>query len=330
MPPKKKTEPIKNNSESSDSEIDIDVEIKKSSSQPVNKSIKSETTQKLKPMLVTSNASDNARVKLANAINNLTIKSDEFMSTMKNFDTFRESIVKLDIEMESKKVEYNDFILSLEQNQKNRMKELDNEYSDKQKDLTNKHNESIKSTTDKYLDMNKKLENEYSTKMNLLENDYKNKQNSLTNEFKNNQIKVSQDLMEYKLKACETLAKENGYVLIKQSDKDILEKNKAVIEQNYNDLKDKFDTECNKIKHSEENKYKTELKNAMSIFELKNKAENADMKAQVDQQKREIEVLHNTINNLKNELVEQRQLTKEVAQASAKSQITQKFGKDIN
>ncbi len=290
MPPKKKVEVVKIESEN----IDTDSE---------NETI---TKPKAKPMLISSNTSDNSRVKLANAINNLTIKSDEFMNMMKGFDVFRESIIKLDIEMESKKIEHDDFIMTLEKNQKNRLKELDNDYNDKNKDLTNKHNELIKKTNDDFIDFNKKLENEY----------------------KNKQIKINQDLMEYKLKACETLAKENGYILYKQVDKDLLEKDKSIVEQNYKELKDKFDSECNKIRHSEDAKYKNELKNAMAMFELKVKADTADMKAQVEQQKREIEVLNNTISNLKNELVEQRNLTKEVAQASSKSQITQKFGKE--
>jgi len=41
-------------------------------------------------------------------------------------------------------------------------------------------------------------------------------------------------------------------------------------------------------------------------------------------------MLTRMIENLKGELAEQRLLTKEVAQASSKSQIMQKFGKDVN
>lgn len=95
-------------------------------------------------------------------------------------------------------------------------------------------------------------------------------------------------------------------------------------------LKDEFERRCNEIKKEQENKYTLQLKNEVAISDLIHKANNAEIKAQVEQQKREIEVLHNTIDNLKNELAEQRALTKEVAQASSRSQITQKFGKDSN
>ena len=51
------------------------------------------------------------------------------------------------------------------------------------------------------------------------------------------------------------------------------------------------------------------------------------MKAQFNQQNKEIEMLNRTIETLKQEITEQRLLTKEIAQAGAKSQITQTFAK---
>ena len=311
MPPKKKiTEQVTKKN-------DIDLELSESEEEVVPETPKKTTKVEPKPMLITSNASDNSRIKLANAINNLTIKSDEFMATMKNFDTFRESIIKLDIEIETKKKEYNELLTTLDQNQKNRLKELDLEFNDKHKELTNKYSDMTKSLQEKYQDSNKKLDTEYHDK-NI----------NLQNEFKNNQISVNQRLAEFKIKACEEFAKSNNMVLIKEDAYQTLNLSKQKAIEDYEDLKKRFDTECNSIRKEEQTKYATQLKNEMSIFELTNKAQNADIKAQVEQQKREIEVLHNTIVNLKNELVEQRNLTKDVAQASAKSQITQKFGKE--
>jgi hypothetical protein len=174
-----------------------------------------------------------------------------------------------------------------------------------------------KSLQEKYQDSNKKLDIEYN-----------DKNNNLQNEFKNNQISVTQRLAEYKIKACEEFAKENTMILIKQDAYQTLNQLKQKAIEDYEELKKRFDNDCNAIRKDEQTKYTHQLKNEMAIFELTNKAQNANIQAQVEQQKREIEVLHNTIVNLKNELVEQRNLTKDVAQASAKSQITQKFGKE--
>lgn len=70
------------------------------------------------------------------------------------------------------------------------------------------------------------------------------------------------------------------------------------------------------------------MNNEIKTMELTHKANNAQLVAQVEQQKKEISVLNSTIENLKNEIKEQRELTKQVAMASSKSQITQTIGKN--
>lgn len=296
MPPKKK-QPVPQPprielDESSEEDVIMDTIIKV-------------TDNKTKPVFI-KETSNNDRIRLANAINNLTIKSDELINTMKEFDSFRESIMKLDIEMETKKHEYNELLSNLESNHKNKIKELNNEYEEKHRTLSQR-----------YQDMNKRLESEY-----------QDKNINQQNELKNGQINVKQKLTEFKIKACQEMANENNMVLIKQEDYNMLntQKQKAISE--YEELKKSFDAQCNSIRRDEQTKYQHQLTNDLSMSDLTHKANNAEIKAQVEQQRREIDVLNNTISSLKNELAEQRSLTKEVAQASAKSQITQKFGKD--
>ena len=62
-------------------------------------------------------------------------------------------------------------------------------------------------------------------------------------------------------------------------------------------------------------------------MELENKANMADLVAQVKQKEAECKNLYQTIDTLKEEIREQRQLTKQVAEASSKSQISQVIGK---
>jgi hypothetical protein len=262
-------------------------------------------------------SSDNTRTKLANAIYNLTIKSDELMSAMKSFDSFKEGIVKLDIETETKRQEHDEYINTLEQQQKEKLKSLNQEFEDKELCLTHKYNSLNKHLEEKYHDLNKKLDGEYN-----------DKSKDIQNNLKNLQIQASQKLAEHKINACSELAKENGMFLVKNEDYQSLLESKKSLQEELKHLNANFDSKCKEILDNESTKYKTLLKNEMSIYELTTKANNADIKAQAEQQKREIEVLNSTILNLKNELVEQRTLTKEVAHASSKSQIMQKFSKD--
>lgn len=345
MPAKK---PIKSVQVSvSDSDTDSDTDFKVLESKTVTKNVESKPIVESKPvietkpivetkkvntdrksMILSSTSSDNDRIKLANAINNLTIKSDEFMNAMKSFDTFRESIFRLNIEIDAKKAEYNDMLTTLDNNYKNKLKELNNEFNEQEKEYKNKQNDMMKEQTSKFNDMTKTLTEKFQDLNRKLETEYTDKITLQQNSYKNNQIEIKQKLAEFKIKACSDFAKENDMVLIKQDELNIINMLKQKAQQDYEELKKSFDLQCNTIRKEELTKYNSQLKNEIAIIELTNKMNNADVKAQVEQQKREIEVLHSTINNLKNELVEQRTLTKEVAQASAKSQITQKFGKE--
>jgi len=296
------------------------VSIDSSSSDSSSSDSEIETTKfqaKSRPMIISSSNSDNDRVKLANAINNLTIKSDDLIEAMKGFNTFRESIARLDIEIETKRTEYRDTMAELETRQKDRLKEMEKEYREKNSEMLNKYETMIKAQNDKYQDLSKKLETEHNERSNTLNND-----------FKNNQILVKQRISEFKLKACEEYAKENGMLLIKQEDFTAITTARQKSQQEYDELKKTFDKQCDSIRKEELTRYNSLLKNETAMLDLTHKATNADVKAQVEQQKREITVLHDTISSLKSELSEQRNLTKEVAQASSKSQITQKFGKD--
>lgn len=275
------------------------------------------TEAKPKLTTISMNSSDNTRIKLANAIYNLTIKSDELMNAMKSFDSFKEGIVKLDIETETKRQEHDEYINNLQQQQKEKLKNLNQEFEEKEMILTQRYSTLNKQLEEKYHDLNKKLDSEYNDKT-----------KDIQNNLKNLQIQASQKLAEHKINACSELARENGMFLVKNDEyQNLLDTVKSLKEELKN-LNTNFDAKCKEILDSESAKYKNLLKNEMSIYELTTKAQNADIKAQADQQKREIEVLNSTILNLKNELVEQRTLTKEVAHASSKSQIMQKFSKD--
>ncbi|ARF08266.1 hypothetical protein Catovirus_1_316 [Catovirus CTV1] len=295
MPPKRKIQ--------AQTETNNDAVEQKNNSENENELL--ESTKK--PLvMVKYSANDSDRTQLAQAINNLTIKSEQFLEAMKSFDTFRENIAQLDIQIETKKKEHKALIDDLELNYVNKNKNLDGEYKELNKQLHSKYNE-----------LNKKLESEYQDKTRTLQND-----------FKNTQIELKQKMTEHKLKACEEIAKEQNMTVIKNEDHKTLLSNVQKANHDLEDLKKSFNDQCNSIRNEEKTKYQLQLKQEVTTLELNHKANIAELKAQVEQQKKEIDVLQKTIENLKHEIAEQRTLTKEVAQASSKSQINQRFGKD--
>lgn len=99
-----------------------------------------------KPLVYLTNTSksfdtNSDRIQLAQAINNFTLKSEQLIQEMKNFETFRELIAKLDILIETKKQEYKETIENLELNHKNQVKKLETEYNENNKKLRYEYDE---------------------------------------------------------------------------------------------------------------------------------------------------------------------------------------------
>jgi pterin-4a-carbinolamine dehydratase len=116
---------------------------------------------------------------------------------------------------------------------------------------------------------------------------------------------------------------------------DVLEKKKevAISEEHYDDisnelkdLKKNQDEHEKKIVKTEEQKWRGLMTNSMKTKDLEFAASSAQMKAEIEQKGKEIDVLHDTIDSLKEEIQEQRKLTKSVAEAGQK-QVTQNFSK---
>jgi len=106
-----------------------------------------------------------------------------------------------------------------------------------------------------------------------------------------------------------------------------------VREREFVDLKTELDTLTknqkqreNEIQKEADVKAHKELNARLANEALQFKATSADMKAKIDQQVKEITILNNTIQTLREEIVEQRKLTKSVAEATQKS-IQQTFSK---
>ena len=294
--------------------------VKKNTASDSESSHEVHETVSLQPLYLSSesnNSSGSDRVQLAQAINNFTFKSEQFLQEMKNFDAFREKVFKMDLLIESKKQEHDQTIASLENEFSSRKKDLETQYSELTKKLKTDHEELVKKQGIEHIDRVKKCESDFADK---------NKQ--LTNFYEDETIKMRRKLEADKSAACAEYAKSLGMRFGKEEEYKTLTDNVQKAVQDYTELKKNFDKQCTQAREEERTKYQTKLDNDTKTMELTHKANNAQLLAQVDQQKKEILVLNSTIENLKNEVKEQRALTKEVAQASAKGQINQTIGKN--
>lgn len=151
-----------------------------------------------------------------------------------------------------------------------------------------------------------------------LDNEYKMRHQQLENDFKNKQIKLKQDFDENGLSAVEKFL----LTLNKTSvDRDIYQN----LQNEYSQLKTKLAVELNQAVSSEAQRWEADKKFALQSRDLQHKAEIASLTAEVEQQKKEIAMLNAQMANMKAEIAAQRELTKEVAQAGAKAQISQNF-----
>lgn len=221
---------------------------------PVISNDETKKDKKDKGVILKTGQSDSDRLLLAQSIHNLVAKGDAFVSALDTLQQFsKEKLLELDILIETKKKEYTDLHVNLQ------------------------------------------------------------------NQYKDTEIKMKQNLEEYKMSSVKEILESLGMMSIKVS-----EYNELTADANIQ--KQKHIEELNKMISEERERGQNALKQAMTNSELSHKAEIATLKAQNEQQMKEIAVLKDTITGLKHELSEQRSLTKSVAEASSKAQISQNFG----
>jgi hypothetical protein len=251
----------------------------------------------------TSNTSD--RLQLAQAINNLVFKGDAFTSALEQLhEMTNERLTELDLQLESKQQEYEALLQKIDCEQTTKVSSLQQEYQSLEKELNSNYENNKKD----------------------LDRNYENRVKELELNFKNSQIETTQKLREHKLKACGVMATENGMLLVEKSDNDKLIAEKNAFATELKQLKDKFDATVKAEVGAEKGKFQAQLQQEKTTMELTYKMQTADVNAQVTQLQKEVTVLNKMLDNLKTELAEQRNLTKEVASSASRSAINQSFG----
>lgn len=150
--------------------------------------------------------------------------------------------------------------------------------------------------------------------------EYQDLMTSLENQYKDFEIKLKQNLHENKLVAVKEVLDPLNMMACDVPEYERLTTEVAACQA-------KTQQELAKAIAEEKAAARSSLEQQANTMTLSHRAEIATLKAQVEQQIKEISVLNDTIKGLKFELAEQRNLTKEVAQAGAKGSINQTFSK---
>jgi hypothetical protein len=159
---------------------------------------------------------------------------------------------------------------------------------------------------------------EYSDLLQSLDNEYKIRGQQMENEYKNRQIKLKQELDEFGLSMAEKVLSLQGLT-------PVIKEDYQALQTEMTQLKSKIAVEMSQAVAAEAQKWKQDKDFALQSRDLQHKAEIASLTAEVEQQKKEIAMLNSQLSNMKAEIAAQRELTKEVAQAGAKAQISQNF-----
>ena len=159
--------------------------------------------------------------------------------------------------------------------------------------------------------------NEYSLMIETKKQDYNDLNERLDREFKSKQSDLQNKLKDINMLAFEEFAKKYNYQLVLIDDYEKKETEISTLQDKNEELNLKMEEKVEEKVELAKTKLEDSFKQEKLTLQLTHKAETADLIAQNKQHLREIEILNSTIINMKSEIAEQRNLTKEVAQAQA-------------
>lgn len=163
---------------------------------------------------------------------------------------------------------------------------------------------SLQELTKQYKEREFQLNVEFEEKKYKLEDDYKRRVANLEREYETKEMDLAKEL----------LTREN-YTVVPNRDYNSMTSQISELETGREEFEKRVTADMHK-----------ELNARLKTQELQHNVNSSEMRARIDNQEREIIGLRETIESLKSEIQAQRDLTKEVAQATQR-QLTQNFGK---
>ena len=195
-----------------------------------------------------------------------------------------------------------------------------NELKSFDKNAIDKMVDAIEIKKEEYDNTLQQLGREFDKKQYELHKAFERKEYDLNTEHEQKVAKLEQEYLKNKMNKVDDICNElNKKLVASDHYENMLNE--------ISDLKATQDTLDQSLHKKYREKYEKELEYKLKTKELEHNVNSAELKSHVDQQKKEIQVLNNIITTLKNEITEQRALTKNVAQASAQGGITQNISK---
>jgi hypothetical protein len=162
---------------------------------------------------------------------------------------------------------------------------------------------SLQELSKQYKEKEFQLNVEFEEKKYKQEDEFKRRMTELEREYENKDFNLAQ-----------TRVEEDGYTVIQDREYKTLTNELETLRDSREEFEKRVITDMHK-----------ELNARLKTQELEHSVLTSDMKARIENQEREITGLRDTIESLKSEIQAQRELTREVAQATQK-QLTQNFG----
>lgn len=164
-----------------------------------------------------------------------------------------------------------------------------------------------------------KMSKDYALKLYNLRNDFDKKQYDLDKTFKLKRDEMNREFASDEYEKALDILDEKEEISVKKEELSKLKTDLATLTKN----QEKRERE---IAEEVAGKWKKNLEHELKTKDLEFRATTADMKASIDNMRQHTETLNETIETLKDEIREQRKLTKSVADA-AQGAITQNYGK---
>ena len=163
------------------------------------------------------------------------------------------------------------------------------------------------------------MSKKYALKLYNLRSEYEKKQYDLDKSFQQKRDEMEREFSSYEYEKAVEVIKEKDEISVKKDEFSKLKNELEALTKNQTKREGEIAAEV-------AGKWKRDMDQALKTKDLEFRATNADMKASIDQMRLQSETLHETIDTLKDEIKEQRKLTKSVADA-AQGAITQNYGK---
>lgn len=245
---------------------------------------------------------------------------DELLSAVTKLEKYNyDKFSDLEHEYETTERENNERKINLQKSFDDLQEALNKKHNDLQETLTKKHNEAIAKYNKELAEKKYNVEKENNERMYKLSKDYEDANYKLEHEYKKrmDEIKREKDADSYKF-SLETLKGRNE-VPIKMDD--LKEKNTKL-----ENITAKYEAELKNLEKRLTDEHKKQLANELEKKDLQNSSATAELTARNKQQIEQIAVLKETIETLKKEMKEARELTKSVAESSRQGSIVQNLG----